>query len=554
MDKIKNFICNSLWLLLSFNKYLKFRIASKSVKETQEKILMRLIKKNQLSEFGQKNKFSSIKSIADFQKRLPLTDYDYYSESVSKIEKGGENILACEKVLILEPTSGSAGMRKLIPYNKTLREQFRNGISPWIFSILSSNWRILFGSAYWSITPLAQELEYSSGGTPIGFKDDSEYFGSLERKLIERIMAVPKEICLERDIDNYRYVTLYFLLKDRNLSFISVWNPTFLTILLEHLEGWAEKLVGDIKNGSLSVPKKEFFVSGQALSKRLKPDPKRAERLQKALSLYKGDKVKMYKAIWPNLSLISCWADGNSLSYSKALEKLFPLSKIQPKGLILTEGFVSLPHRRALGTVLSLESHFFEFINDAGKILLAFELIKGMRYSVVLTTGSGFYRYQTGDIIEVVGYFNQAPCLRFVGRENNVSDLFGEKLNERNVAKILEDVFRSFQVELRFFMLAPETLPGRQPAYVLFVEKDRPSQKDWTEITEAIEEGLRQNFHYDYCRRLGQLGKLQLKEIKEGGAKTYIDSCCLFGQRLGDIKPQALHRMTGWSERFGLFD
>ena len=37
-------------------------------------------------------------------------------------------------------------------------------------------------------------------------------------------------------------------------------------------------------------------------------------------------------------------------------------------------------------------------------------------YEIVITNSSGFYRYRLGDIVEVVGFFNQVPLIDFLFR------------------------------------------------------------------------------------------------------------------------------------------
>lgn len=59
----------------------------------------------------------------------------------------------------------------------------------------------------------------------------------------------------------------------------------------------------------------------------------------------------------------------------------------------------------------------------------------------MVTTGGGFYRYQLHDLVEVVDHMEQAPCLQFLGKTDQVSDWFGEKPNEHFVAETLDKIF-----------------------------------------------------------------------------------------------------------------
>jgi len=71
-------------------------------------------------------------------------------------------------------------------------------------------------------------------------------------------------------------------------------------------------------------------------------------------------------------------------------------------------------------------------------------------------------------------------------------------------------------------------------------------------IAQEIEEALQESYHYEYSRRLGQLDSCRLFVIapQSDSYHTYLAVCTDLGQRLGDIKPAALHAYQGWSQRF----
>jgi hypothetical protein len=215
---------------------------------------------------------------------------------------------------------------------------------------------------------------------------------------------------------------------------------------------------------------------------------------------------------------------------------------LQPKGLLATEAFVSLPWAGHPGAVLATTAHFFEFLTDSGEPRLAHQLERGGTYEVVVTTGGGFYRYRLHDLVEVVGFAGQAPCLRFVGKTDQVSDWFGEKLNERFVAGVLERLFDRHRLRPRFAMVAPEPVEGAL-RYVLYLETAQAGSVP----SEDLDRALCENFHYAYCRRLGQLAPPRVAPVTDG-AERYLRACRRQGQKLGNVKPAALHKATHWGE------
>jgi hypothetical protein len=253
--------------------------------------------------------------------------------------------------------------------------------------------------------------------------------------------------------------------------------------------------------------------------------------------------------IWPRLALVSCWADGPAARFAAALRPRLPAVVMQPKGLLATEAMVSLPWLGAPGAVLALTSHFLEFVDEAGAVYLAHELRQGGLYTVVVTTGGGLYRYQLYDQVEVVGQVKATPCIRFVGKLDRVADWFGEKLNEQFVARCLEQLWKRWEMTPHFALLAPAEL-ATGFAYTLYLEIDLAVDAVDTDVlAAALDDLLRESFHYDYCRRLGQLAPARVCRV-QGGAATYLAVCQAHGMKLGNIKPALLDRGTEWEAAF----
>lgn len=240
--------------------------------------------------------------------------------------------------------------------------------------------------------------------------------------------------------------------------------------------------------------------------------------------------------LWPGLRVISCWCDAKASPYAKQLHQLFPHSLIQPKGLLATECIVSFPLAGKKGAILSIHSHFFEFRSlEDGKLYLAHQLRKNISYEVIVTTGGGLYRYELHDIIQVTGFTGGIPRLRFCGKNDTISDLFGEKLHEVFVAQVLQNC----GLRGEFALMAPET-----DRYVLYAHGGNLPDP------ERLDTLLRKNFHYDYCRNLGQLKSPRIYRLTGNSQQEYFQRCMERGQKLGDIKPMLLASCGGWADYF----
>ena len=445
--------------------------------------LGKILSDNKYADYGARYAFGEIRSVGDYQKKVPLTVYEDYAPYIERILNKEPDVLTREPVTLLEPTSGSSSARKLIPYTRGLQREFSSAIYKWLWDINRNFPRLKYGRFYFSITPqngmtgspqncLTGSPQNGLTGSPqnglTGFNADDEYIGGILGKFISGRFCVPKSVKSITDMDLFWETTIEYIKKAADLRLVSIWNPTFLLLMLE-------------KAGMRA------------------------------------------KDLFPDLEFISCWADGNSAQYAARLQKAFPGVYIQPKGLLATEGVMTIPIE-GLGKRLT-DSHFFEFIDGNGDIRLVNQLDAGREYEIVLTTSGGLYRYRIGDVVR----YNGNSCFDFVGKAGNVSDYFGEKLNEAHVRGVISDVVPGGG----FSLLVPEA-----DRYALYTESDVSAG--------AIDAALRENFHYDYCRRLGQLKEARVVVIKNG-AGQYIDNCVKFGMRLGDIKPACLSNRRGWA-------
>jgi hypothetical protein len=523
---------NALWLTSCLREAGRFRRATRRVRHEQQRVLDALIRTNAATDFGRQHRFAAIRSVRDYQQHVPIRTYDDYRSYIDRLLAGATNVLTRERVRLFEPTSGSASATKLIPYTASLQGQFQKGIQAWVVDLFLHQPNLMNGQAYWSVSPALHARRQTVGGIPIGFDDDADYVGAWRRRLVRAVMAVPRSACNAPDapdLETFQHLTLLSLIRSSNLRLVSVWNPTFLSLLVDRLESRADALMRDL--GS---------------------DKRRCDALRAALGARTPG--ERHATLWPHLAVISCWADANAAGPAAELARLFPQAQIQAKGLIATEGFISFPQAGHAGSVLAIRSHFLEFaaLDSSDRPsnqmpLTADSLERGQRYEVILSNAGGLYRYRLGDLVEVVGYLNDCPLIRFVGRHGYVSDWFGEKLNEAHVASVLQHALASASVSPSFAMLACD--PGlTPPAYVLYIEASQ-SDDALDRAARVIEAELRCNFHYDYARRLGQLAPIRVFRA-EGAAATYMKTALEAGQRAGDVKPLALDRRDEWSQRF----
>jgi len=500
--------------------------------------------------------FERIGTPREFQDAVPLSTPDSVAVEAERIAAGEPRVLTGAPVVRFEPSGGSSGASKLVPVTRGLLGELHHALAPMLFELLHARPAVRAGPSYWSISPMGRKQRVTAGGVPVGSVEDSAYFPRFLQPLLARVFAVPGDVGRLPDVETCRYVSLWFLVACEDLALISVWNPSFLSLLMDSLERHGERLAADLEQGTCRPPSDRHphpdpLPGGEGIDSvlaRLKftPRPERAAVLRSALR-----RGLQARELWPRLSLLSMWTDAQAAHAVAPACRRFEGVEVQGKGLLATEGVVSLPLFEAPAPVLAVRSHFFEFVDPErpdSRPALAQELERGRTYVVLLSTSGGLLRYRLGDLVRVEGFVGRTPCLRFLGRADAVSDLVGEKLAATRVSTVLDTVLPALFGGLRpaFTMLAPEW--GAPPAYHLFIETDAPDAR-LEEAARAVERALCEGHHYRYARELGQLGPVRAVRVTEG-ARRYEARCLALGQRAGDIKPMDLHRQPGWSAHF----
>jgi hypothetical protein len=522
---------NGAWIAAAACERKRFNRAVRKVEPTQRDYLLRLLRTNAATRFGRQYGFAGITSVAEYQKRVPVCAYESLRPYIDAIARGEPSVLTADPVRLFQPTSGTLTGTKFIPWTAALAREFRRGINPWIAALYQRNPALLRGTAYWSISPPAT-ADWFWGSLRVGFDHDAEYLGVIGRKLFSLVNSVPSEVARSRDLAEFKTRTLLALLADENLSLISVWSPTFLTMLVEDFWARRDELVAKLGQGSGAATRR------------------RAETLRALMreAPYPG----IFERIWPKLAVISCWTHGASELYAQNLRRHFPTVEIQGKGLIATEAMVSFPLCEDVDPVLAVTAHFYEFQDpDTQAICLAHELESGREYLVIVTTGGGLYRYGLGDRVRVTGFLAGAPCLRFVGREGEGSDLFGEKLHGTFVADVIRRALADQAIQTRFFLLAPVVDAHLGTGYALFLEAQVIPNAD--RLRRCLETGLTENFHYAHCRKLGQLNRARLFHIQPAACSSeavFLRAMHARGVKPGDVKMLSLDRCPGWEQRF----
>jgi hypothetical protein len=492
----------------------KFRGGLRRPRETQQRLLRRLLQDLSRTEYGRALKVKGGDDYEAFAARAPLVRYDDIAEWVERQQREEGRVLVAERVLCYEPTSGSSGAAKFIPYTAGLKRSFNRMFLVWLADLLESGPPLKGGKVFLSVSPALAERGATARGVRVGLEDDTEYLRGWARLLMKRFLAAPQSLKRLRDPADFKHALAALLLAEPRLEVVSVWNPSFFDILLDYVEQHGPALAADLRRGSLARGGVEFKFAPVA-DARLRLIAERPIR---------------WGRVWPELKLISCWASAQAADAAGALAARLPHALMQGKGLLATEAPMTLPLIAAGGSVPLPSEVFYEFLDERGRVSRLDELEAGREYEIVVTQRGGLTRYRVGDRVRVTHFFEGVPCLEFVGRADDVCDLVGEKLSEEFVRR-------------RLTRLAPRPghfqilLPVKQPrAHYLLLTEDVSSPAEYADRVDAA---LSESFHYRSARLLGQLGAVALRVVPQA-RELYYGYFVGRGMKWGDIKQRDL--------------
>ena len=172
--------------------------------------------------------------------------------------------------------------------------------------------------------------------------------------------------------------------------------------------------------------------------------------------------------------------------------------------------------------ILEIGTHFFEFVPEAEygcphpTVLEAHELEEGENYYILLTTSSGFYRYDICDVVQCTGFYRSTPLLRFLHKGSHISSVTGEKLAESQAVEAVTAALDEIELRVKQFTLAP--VWGEPPGYRLLIEEgDAPSGGTLARLEKAVDERLQEaNCEYREKRVTGRLAPVQVTLLRSG--------------------------------------
>lgn len=454
-------------LLTAFAQRIKANFVQKTraTDAVQEQFLRNLLLVQRDTVLGKQYNIAEIKTIDQFRAQVPILPYSSYEPLTEQIAQGEQNILTCDPVVYLTLTSGSTGKKKLIPTTRrsqnTVRQATLTSIGFLSEALTRQNRQ--FGKLL--VTNSVQQWGRTTGG--INYGPSSAGVLRMDKRLYRQFFAHPYEPLQVGDSLARHYVCLLFALREPTMRGTIANFPMLILRTCNYLEQYAEDLIQDLEKGTIAPWLKIEPEIRTQLAPMAIASPKRAAQLRTILSTQGRLTPKL---VWQNLSFVATARGGTSDFYFQRFPSYFEDTPIFGAVYSSAEGIFSIyPEVNQDGSVLAVDSCFFEFIPEAQwqaeqpKTLLATEVKLGKRYRILITNYSGFYRYDIGDVIEVVGFYNTAPLIKFLHRRGGFVSSTTEKTTEFHATQVMQALQQEFRISLEDFCitLSENDFPAR---------------------------------------------------------------------------------------------
>ena len=514
--------------------------------ETQEKTLLSIMKKNKDCELGKKYGFADIKSIRDYQDKVPLSTFEDYAPLIdSMIDDGAENVITSARIQRYCSSSGSVGKPKLQP--KTAKDVLNMYLMGFVGTpgCAALHFEKRNGK---KLPPQMGPLLISLNGHPL--KNGMPCNGAgqvpflLVKPLLKHFTTTPMDILFPEDEEgtDTAYFQLRFCLPNKEVTYLGSMVITLLSNMFEYLEENWEMICNDIEKGTID-PSVRCPKSLRDKYGNMKPDPKLAEELRAEFRKGFTAEDPIAQRIWPKL----LWGYGMISStlavYMEKLKKYVGNLPMHNMGYAASEGFMAMPvELDASDYVLLPKSLIYEFLPvdapEGTRPLLLDEIEVGKDYEIIITNFSGLYRYRIMDIVHVTGEFNQSKKIEFLYRSNMGLNIANEKTTTQMLDWVAEQLQKKYEIEFKGHSFYSDT-DSKPPRYVMLVETDSDiptARKD--EFRADIDTFFRQsNGKYDKYRSWGMIGEPDVVQLQKGSYDAYKASLVAQGRVLNQIKP-----------------
>ena len=475
--------------------------AAHNPETTQNDLLHTLIRRNVETAFGKEHDFATLRTVADFQRAVPIRDYHAMAPWLSRCVNGEASVLTGESPAMY------ALWGNFLAYHPELVEHEDATLD-----------------LHWDRRPVT--LSVGKNTTPV--QSMAQRYGIMHADdfcppWYEAAWFRPQAKLSDYSERMFNKIVFFALKKVRAIATI---NPITLHLFAETLAKNTERL----------IEKLHRLDTSKAATDRL------------AAIAKTRNATLLPKDLWPDLSVIGCRKSATAALYLPRLQPLFGEHiSLRPYSSAGAEGSQAIPiNEHSTAGVAALCSSFMEFLPATepwradSQTSLLHELLLGGEYQTVLTTPDGLYRYAVGDVFKVVEFIGPTPMLEYVGRTQRISSMAQEQLSEREIVDAAQRVCEQQAIRLSLFTCCPVLAP--QAHYLFLIEST--DQVDSNQLlAEYLDDQLCiANPHYQQARTNGSLAPAKVRALRPGTFYDHWHSSVNEGKGTIQLQIQALQQ------------
>lgn len=446
--------------------------------EIQQKTFHNLIDRASQTEWGKKYGYAGIRSIKNFQKQVPLQEYDDAKPWIERIIADEQNILWPTPIRWFAKSSGTTSDKsKYIPVSREAIKDchFRGGKD-----LLS-----IYYHEYPQAKLYGGKNLVVGGSSQINTLSHKSYTGDLSAVIIRNL---PWWAEIKRT-------------PEREIALMSNWE--------EKIEKMARSTMQEDVRLIVGVPSWTLVL------------------LRRILEIKQTDNIM---DVWPKLELFM----HGGVSFKPYKDQFERIIKNPNMHYIETynasEGFFGIQDRLNSDEMLLMLDYgiFYEFIPmDAYKgtastqVLPLGDVEKGVNYAVVISTNGGLWRYILGDTVVFTSI--QPYRIQVTGRTKHFINTFGEELIIDNAENALKSVSQELNCSISDYTAGPVYMSeiDQNGAHEWLIEFDKKPQ-DLQEFRLLLDNNLKA-LNSDYEAKRSNDLNLRMLEIREMPSGTFYD-------------------------------
>lgn len=480
-----------------------FLKAHRRTADQQRAFLRKLLARHAETSFGREHDFARIDSTDAYRQAVPIRRYEELAPWMNRVWHGETAALLPDDqpVLMFSLSSGTTGEPKVIPVTPRHLGNIRRGWNIWGLAMLTDH------KEAWlrPILQISSPMREQDSPTGLACGAISGLLAKSQKRIVRWMYCVPRWVTqLTEPVDKF-YATLRCTI-ERDVSTITTANPSSTLKMIEVGQAHTDRLLRDLREGTITLPVGELPAAGQGW--RTRPNKALADRLGRAIQ---RDGQLRPEQFWQPACLNN-WTGGTLGLYIDRLRTLFGSVPVRDIGLVASEGRLNIPlaDETPAGPAEIL-GNFLEFIpaecydQPNPPTVLAHECEVGREYFVVLSNYAGLFRYSLDDRVRCTGLQGQTCVIEFLSRGRHTVSITGEKLTEHQVVEAMARTRQQLGLTCERFFL--QGIFAELPYYRLRAEAP-PDQAD--AMGEAFDAHLSKlNIEYESKRKSGRLGPVQ---------------------------------------------